>query len=380
MTAPPNDPGSPGPTREDKAHLTQLRLLVVVLTLVGLWMARSFLLQLAWAATMAVALWPLYRRAARQAPKGRLRFAAPLGFTLATGLVLMVPLVVVAVEAARDSQAALDWLGVAQKQGVAVPHWLPGLPLVGARAAAWWRGNLTDPRGAAELLGQVDAGALARFTGALAAQIASRSMFFLVTLLALFLMLRDGERLAGTAVSTARRFYGEFGERFVVRLTEAVRGAVNGTVFVAIGEGTLIGAAYAVAAVPRPILFALVTVAFAMLPFGAWFAFGVASLVLVVQGHVVAALALFAFGAAVMLIGDNFVQPALIGDSIRLPFLWAFVATFGGLETFGLVGLFVGPALMAVLLLVWEEWLAGGDPPPRRVRKRGRRAARSAAT
>jgi predicted PurR-regulated permease PerM len=370
MSEAPNDPA--GPTREGKAHLTQLRLLVVVLTLVGLWMARSFLLQLAWAATIAVSLWPLYCRVSRPGRKGaRLRIAAPLAFTLATGLVLMVPLVVVAVEATRDSQAALDWLALAQKQGVSVPHWLPGLPLVGARAAAWWRGNLADPRGAGELLGQVDAGALARFTGALAAQIAARSMFFLVTLLALFLMLRDGERLAGTAVATARRFYGEFGERFVVRLTEAVRGAVNGTVFVAIGEGTLIGASYAIAAVPRPVLFALVTIAFAMLPFGAWFAFGVASLVLVVQGHVLAAAIVFAFGAAVMLIGDNFVQPALIGDSVRLPFLWAFVATFGGLETFGLVGLFVGPALMAVLLLVWEEWLAGDDAPPKPRRRKG---------
>jgi predicted PurR-regulated permease PerM len=221
------------------------------------------------------------------------------------------------------------------------------------------------------LLGQIDAGALARFTGALAAQIAARSMFFLVTLLALFLMLRDGERLAESAVSTARRFYGEFGERFVVRLTEAVRGAVNGTVFVAIGEGTLIGASYAIAEVPRPVLFALVTIAFAMLPFGAWFAFSAATLVLVVQGHLLAAALVFAFGAAVMLIGDNFVQPALIGDSVRLPFLWAFVATFGGLETFGLVGLFVGPALMAVLLLVWEEWLAGDDAPPKPRRRKG---------
>jgi predicted PurR-regulated permease PerM len=375
MSEAPNDPA--GPTREGKAHLTQMRLLVVVLTLVGLWMARSFLLQLAWAATIAVSLWPLYCRVARPGRKGRLRIAAPLGFTLATGLVLMVPLVVVAIEAARDSQAALDWLAVAQKQGVAVPHWLRGLPMVGARATAWWRANLTDPSGAGELLGQVDAGALARFTGAIAAQIAARSMFFLVTLLALFLMLRDGERLAETSVASARRFYGEFGERFVVRLTEAVRGAVNGTVFVAIGEGTLIGAAYAIAAVPRPVLFAVVTIAFAMLPFGAWFAFGVASLVLVVQGHIVAAVALFVFGAAVMLIGDNFVQPALIGDTVRLPFLWAFVATFGGLETFGLVGLFVGPALMAVLLLVWEEWLEGDDVPrpPRRRKGAIRRRA-----
>jgi predicted PurR-regulated permease PerM len=329
---------------------------------------------------MAVALWPLYCRAvpSREARAGR-PVLAPLGFTLATGLVLMLPLGIVAIEAARDSQAALDWVAGAQKQGVAEPDWLGHLPLVGERALGWWRANLSDPRGAAQLLGQVDAGAVARWTGTIAAQVAARSMFFLVTLLALFLMLRDGERLSRTSLATARRFYGEFGERFVERLAVAIRGAVNGTVFVAIGEGTLIGIAYAVLGVPRPVLFAVATIAFAMLPFGAWLAFSVGALVLLIQGHAVAAAGLVTFGAAVMLIGDNFVQPALIGNSVRLPFLWAFVATFGGLQAFGLVGLFIGPALMAAMLLVWQEWLGVSDPAPP-VRRRGRRGARTGST
>jgi predicted PurR-regulated permease PerM len=364
----------------DMRHLRQLRLLVLVLTLAALWMARSFLLQLVWAGTMTVALWPLYRRwAPPRGEAGARRILLPLAFTLATGLVLMLPLGIVAIEAARDSQAALDWVGAAQKEGVPAPGWLGGVPILGARALGWWRQNLADPRGASELLGQVDAAAVAKWTGAVAAQVAARSMFFLVTLLALFLMLRDGERLAAKSVATACRFYGEFGERFVVRLADAVRGAVNGTVFVAIGEGTLIGFAYALLGVPRPVLFAVVTIAFAMLPFGAWFAFGVASIVLLAGGHALAAAILFGFGAAVMLIGDNFVQPALIGNTVRLPFLWAFVATFGGLESFGLVGLFIGPALMAAMLLVWQEWLGIADPAPK-VRRRGRKAARSAST
>jgi len=355
------------------ARLVQMRLLVVLLTLLGLWIARSFLLELAWAVTMAIALWPLYRRVTGESDTERERIVRPLVFTLATGLVLMLPIAIVAVEAARDSQAALQWLGEAQKSGVPTPAWLAQLPFLGPRTAEWWQANLADPRGSAQLLRQVDAGALVSWTGAIAAQIASRSLFFLITLLALFIVLRDAERLCATTNAVARRLYGEFGERFTARLAEAVRGAVNGTVFVAIGEGTLIGFGYAAAAVPRPVLFALVTIAFAMLPFGAWVAFGIASVVLIVQGHVVAAIALFGFGAAVMLIGDNIVQPALIGNAVRLPFLWTLVATFGGLETFGLVGLFVGPAVMAALFLVWREWLGADAPPGRPRRRAGRR-------
>ncbi|MDB5691489.1 MAG: family transporter [Alphaproteobacteria bacterium] len=360
------------PPDEAQAHITQMRLLVALLTLVGLWIARSFLLELAWAVTLAVALWPLYSRAIgsrrRKRRKGP-RILIPLGFTLGTGLVLMLPLAIVAVEAARDSQAAVEWLTLAQKNGVPTPGWVFHLPMLGSRIGAWWQAHLANPKGGSQLLGSLNASSVASWTGAVAAQVASRSMFFAVTLLALFLILRDAERLADNAVGTARRFYGEFGERFVNRVGEAVRAAVNGTVLVAIGEGTLIGLAYAVTNVPRPVLFTLATIAVAMLPFGAWAAFGVATIVLVVQGHLAAAIGLFVFGAAVMLIGDNLVQPALIGNSMELPFLWTFVATFGGLETFGLVGLFVGPALMAALFLVWKEWL-GLDPPEKRRRRR----------
>jgi predicted PurR-regulated permease PerM len=358
------------PPEEAQTHLNQMRLLVALMTLAGLWVARDFLLELAWATTLAIALWPLYRRATR-GRKGPL-ILIPLGFTLATGLVLMLPLAIVAVEAARDSQAAVQWVTQAQKTGVAAPSWLPHLPLLGPRLMAWWRAHLATPRGAAALLGSINAESLASWTGAIAAQVASRSMFFAVTLLALFLILRDAQRLGANAIGTAQRFYGEFGRRFVERIGEAVRAAVNGTVIVAIGEGTLIGIGYAVTHVPRPVLFTVATIAVAMLPFGAWAAFGTATAVLVLQGHIAAAVGLFLFGAAVMLVGDNLVQPALIGNSMELPFLWTFVATFGGLETFGLVGLFVGPALMAALFLVWKEWL-GLDPPEKRRRRWQRR-------
>jgi predicted PurR-regulated permease PerM len=67
------------------------------------------------------------------------------------------------------------------------------------------------------------------------------------------------------------------------------------------------------------------------------------------------------FCAAVLLIGDNFIQPALIGGSTRLPFLLVLIGILGGLKSFGLVGLFLGPVIMAALLTVWREWVGMGD-------------------
>src|SRR3954454_23371961 len=143
----------------------------------------------------------------------------------------------------------------------------------------------------------------------------------------------------------------------------AVRGVVNGTVVVAVGEGVIIGIGYLVAGVPHAVLFAILTAAFAMLPLGAWFAFGAAALVMLLEGGSgLAAALVFGWGAVVMVIGDNFVQPGLIGGAARLPFLWALIGIVGGLETFGLVGLFLGPGIMAALLTIWREWVPAPTP------------------
>ena len=107
------------------------------------------------------------------------------------------------------------------------------------------------------------------------------------------------------------------------------------------------------------------TVAFAMLPMGAWFAFTVASLILLGHGSPWAAAAVFGWGAVVMVIGDNFVQPRLIGGYVRLPFLWALIGILGGIQTFGLLGLFLGPVVMAALMTIWREWIDGRAPGPR---------------
>ena len=80
-------------------------------------------------------------------------------------------------------------------------------------------------------------------------------------------------------------------------------------------------------------LFVVLTIAFAMLPLGAWFAFGAASIALLIQGGTfVAAVGVLGWGAVVMMIGDNVVQPALIGGSARLPFLWTLIGILGGLR------------------------------------------------
>src|SRR4051812_39621371 len=326
---------------------------------IGLWITRDFLLPVIWAIIIAVALWPLYDRLVELLPKRGRNFLAPLLFTIATGLFLIIPLVLAAVQLANEAQNAIQWLAHVRENGIPPPSWLAKIPVISGWADSWWRAHLSDPQVTGDLFGSIDADTLTKSIRAFAPQLLQHLVLFFFVLLTLFFVFRDGARLGQTFLAFADRWLGDPGERIAENLARVVRGTVNGTVLVALGEGTLIGIGYFVMGVPQPLLFAVLTVAFALLPFGAWLVFGVAALVLFFQGAgLLVAGGLFAFGAAVMLIGDNLVQPAVIGEAGRLPLLIALISIFGGIGTFGLIGLFLGPVILSVLLVIWREWIS----------------------
>ncbi|MES2291114.1 MAG: AI-2E family transporter [Pseudomonadota bacterium] len=350
------------------ARTRQLWLTVAVLVL-ALWIALPFLTPVAWAAILAIAEWPLYRRVLARFPAhpGLVAFA----FMLATALLVIIPLSIAAVALASESQNALGWLKHAQQFGIAAPPWLAGIPLVGDRASSWWQVHIASPQAANAMLGTISAGAVLGWTQAIGGEVAKDSALFVITLIVLVSLLVRGREIAAQAKLVSERMFGSFGSDFLDHMTGAVRATVNGTVFVSFGEGALIGVGYAIAGVPQPLLFATFTILLALIPFGAWLAFGMASLILIGSGKVLAGGLLFAFGVIVMLIGDNVVQPTVIGSAVELPFVFAMLGVFGGLATVGLVGLFIGPVVMAALLLLWREWVT----PPIASRRKSRSAA-----
>ena len=145
-------------------------------------------------------------------------------------------------------------------------------------------------------------------------------------------------------------------------MIQAVLGTVNGLVLVGLGEGVLLGIAYILAGLPHPVTIAVLTGILAVIPFGAPVVFGAAALYLAASGSAAAAVAVLGFGLAVVFVADHFVRPVLIGGAVRLPFLWVLLGILGGLETFGILGLFLGPAVMAALISLWREWTEPNPP------------------
>jgi predicted PurR-regulated permease PerM len=356
-------PPPPVPPLAGRAPLAARVAVALGLVLLGLWTLHGFLPALAWAVILAIAMWPLYRRVRRRIPAHGHGILLPALFATAIALLFLLPLGLLAIQAAREAGALLHWAAEAERNGLPVPDWLATLPFLSAQAAAWWQENLADPGGAKEVLARLNQAEVIDAGRQLGANLAHRAVLFGFTILTLFFLFRDGGALVAQALRASARLLGPAGERVARQMVASVHGTVDGLVLVGLAEGLLLGIAYAVAGVPHPTLLGAVTALAAMIPFAAPLVFGIAALVLAAQGAAVAGAAVFGFGMVVVFVADHVFRPALIGGATRLPFLLVLLGILGGVETWGLLGLFLGPAIMAALALLWQEWTAAPPGP-----------------
>ncbi|KAB0677255.1 AI-2E family transporter [Aureimonas leprariae] len=346
--------------RNPRLHLAARIALVVVMALLGLYILSDFLKALAWAVVLGIALGPLFRRARRRFPGGRHGIVLPLLFTLAVALALILPLVALGVEAAAEARSLLEYARQAEQSGLAVPDFVGRLPFGAEAAAAWWNANLAHAGWAQETLQRLDTSSNLDLGRQIGADVVHRAVLFGFALLALFFVFRDGDALVEQGRVAGERLFGPRGERVARQMAASVHGTVDGLVLVGLGEGVVIGLVYWLAGVPHPILFGAVTAVAAMIPFAAVAAVSLAGVLLLFAGSAEAAVIVTAAGFLVIFVADHFVRPALIGGTTKLPFLWVLLGILGGVESFGLLGLFVGPAVMAALMLLWREFTDAG--------------------
>ena len=354
-----NDPiiGTDGDGGSRAQHVA-IGVLAFALVLLGLFTLRNFLGALVWAGIFTIALWPLYTRAAVRCGTSRHNTLLAGGFTLAVALVFIVPLGLVGVQLAEDSHQAAEWLRSAQEKGIPEPAVMHRLPFVQAQVDSWWQQNLADPGHAKDLVQRTTRGHVGDLSRKIGEQVARRLTLFVFTLLTVFFLFKEGHDLTQQLRRAAARAFGPRGQRVGMQIIASVHGTVNGLVLVGLGEGVLLGVVYAIAGVPHPTVFGALTAVAAMVPFAAPVVFGIAALLLAAQGSVVWAVALLVLGFAITFTADHFVRPVLIGGATKLPFIWVLLGILGGVEAWGLIGLFLGPAIMAALILLWREWVA----------------------
>jgi predicted PurR-regulated permease PerM len=332
-------------------------MLTAGLLLLGLWMVSGVLPALVWAVVIAVAIDPLYLRAEQRWFGQRHRNILAAAITLLIALVLIVPIVLGVTRAAGEAAAIVRWIGEAQRNGIAVPDWVHQLPAIGESVERWWQDHLATPEGATQQLHHINATNWIDHSRLIGAGLLRRSIILGITLIALFFLLRDRDLIVAQCRAAADQLLGDDGEKILRQAIQSVRGTIDGLVLVGLGEGAVMTIPYVALGVPHPLLLGAVTAVAAIIPFGAAVVFAFAAVALLLQGAGIAAIAVIVIGLSVVGIADHFVRPALIGNATRLPFLWVLVGIIGGVESFGLIGLFVGPATMSVLFLLWRDFL-----------------------
>lgn len=333
--------------------------LAAAIAVAALWIGAAFVPSVLWAGVLAIAVEPLRTRLLGRWP-GRETVVAAL-LTLAVVLIVLVPLVLAASQAVVEAQAAFGWIAQARAHGVPVPDWVARLPWGSAELTAWWTTHLATPAAATAEIGRLDHSLWLSRSGALTHGIVRRAVVFGFTIVVLFFLLRDRDSIVRQLERGATRAFGDAGERLGRQIFAAVRGAVDGLVLLGFAQGILMAILYFSGGVPHPLLLGLFSGLASMVPFGLVAVLAVAVLLLVAQGSVVAAIVVGAIGFALNFVIDHFLRPGLIGGTTRLPFVWVLIGIVGGVETIGLLGLFVGPAVMAALVLIWREWVADGD-------------------
>lgn len=317
---------------------------------------QHFLGSLAWAGLLAVITWPLHEWLLQ---RGWSRAASASSLLTVLVISLLAPSIFLFNTLSNELATVERLLGQINQTGVPAPEWLSRLPLVAEPVIKWWQENLAEPGGLSTLI-RTTAGDLVPFlTGTartLGSTILTNALYLFLALLTLFVLYLHGPGVA--------QYVDHAGERLIPRhysvmrrlFPLSVRGTALGLCSVAILEGVVLGIAYAVAGAPAPVLLGVITGYLALIPGGAPLAFSSVSLLLLGQGNPGAAMGLFCWGAFELFLVDKFVRPKLIGHSVNLPFLAVLFGLLGGVSTLGVLGLFVGPFMMAVLF--W--WLRGG--------------------
>ncbi len=346
----------------DQRHRVARIVMTLAFLALGLWLASGFLRAILWGGIMAIAIAPLYARAEARWPGGR-RTWLPALVTLAIAVLVLAPLTLGVIQATHEAHQVADWLAKARHDGIPQPDWVARLPFGAQAVADWWQATLSTPDAAAGTLDKVNAVAM-RHSRLFGVDVLRRSVAFAFALLTLFFLLRDRDTVATQAITAGHRLFGASGERVAEQILRSVRGTINGLVLVGIGEGVVMAVAYLVAGVPHPLLLGALTGIAAAIPMGAAVVIVIAGLLTMAIGKTVAAIVVTVVGLIFVLIVDHTLRPALIGNTTRLPFLWVLVGILGGVETLGMLGLFVGPAVMAVLVMLWREFVAAGKVQP----------------
>lgn len=330
-------------------------LALVGLALLAFIVARPFFAPIAWAGVLAYASWPVVTHI-RLWCNNHDTLAASLATALAA-LTLFLPLIWLIWLAQQEISNAYPALQAFLAKPPPVPETLRDLPWLGDWLVHQQAYLTANPQGASSVINAWLAAHTSDLT-TLAGGVGKNLVKLIFVIVILFFFYRDGVRIVRELRHVLERFIGIQVHHYMHAVATTTRAVVYGILLTALVQGIVAGLGYWVAGLTSPVIFGVLTMILALIPFGTPLAWGSAGLWLLLQGETGAAIGVWIWGAAVVSQLDNFLRPLFISSVSPIPFLFVLFGVLGGLLAFGLVGLFIGPIVLAVLWAVWREWTA----------------------
>lgn len=348
--------------REEKdKHIEHLvSALVLFIIIIGcFFVLRPFISALLWAIILSFSTWPVYKWW-EQLFKGRKTLAASFMTILLIGAFVL-PIVVISVSFADEAAALVEKIReISAKGPPELPAWISNIPLIGTEIQRYWLEWTLDHDKLADFLtpyikplrGQI----LAK--GALMGQAIFQ---VLLSITVCFFFYRDGEETAQSLANFLKKIAGSRADRLIKVAADTTKGVVYGILGTAAVQGTAAGIGFVIAGVPGALLLGFFTFFLALIPMGPPFIWVPVTIWLFYYKSVVSGIFMAIWGTFVISGIDNVVKPLLISRGVNLPFILILLGVLGGVIAFGFIGIFLGPALLALGYSLISEWTSGKD-------------------
>ena len=319
-----------------------------------------FLYLMIWSLILAINFYPLQRML-----KGRLggKDGRTATLIVLTALILLVlPICFLGVSLTESAESAVDWVRGGTFHISPPPESVAAWPLVGKKLYGFWEQAATDLTGLAQKLAPQLRDVSITLLGKLAG-FGLGLMMFLVALIIAGVIMAFGESGSRSSLEIAERVFGSGQGANVTKLcTATIRAVAQGVIGIAFIQMLLVGIGFVLMGVPGAGLLALAVLLLAIMQLPAsLITFPVIIFVFATQG---ASLATIVFAIYVFIAGlvDNVLKPLLLGRGVDVPMAVILVGSLGGMATMGILGLFIGPVVLAVGYQLFWRWVRNAPP------------------
>ncbi|MFO1157066.1 MAG: AI-2E family transporter [Rhodospirillales bacterium] len=315
---------------------------------------RPFLPALLWATILSIATWPAFRRCERWLG-GRTTLAAAL-MTLALAAGLLVPIGVLGTSLA-DNIARLSGKMIAAFEGgpPPPPAWLGGLPVFGSELVGAWHYFIDDTTRFAEAAREY-VGPVTQWLLSLGGKLGGGLLDLTLSVIAAFFFFRDGAYGAMRLRTVLTKIAGERGHQLLAVAETTINGVVYGMLGTSLAQGALAAFGLWLSGVPGALFLGVLTSLLSFVPMGPPMVWLPASAWLLYSGELEWGIFMGLWGFLVVSTVDNIIRPYFISLGSALPLLLVFLGVLGGIVAFGLLGVFIGPTLLAVGYTLVREW------------------------